>query len=215
MNTTPLARRLPADVSLHAAVYDSADAFIWQEWLSDEERARLDEFGAASRRHEFIAGRAAARRLLANLLDIDPSQVSLRQSDGGAVIVEESEWSVSIAHSNHRALAAAAPYRIGVDLEHIEPRNPDVARFLLRPDERERLHELPYEWNRSLLLCWTLKEAVLKARRTGFRSSPKALHLEIRPEDQTAVIDDADGTAWRLHFAELSGYWASVGMRSS
>jgi 4'-phosphopantetheinyl transferase len=126
------------------------------------------------------------------------------------VDVVGTNWRVSISHSGPHALAAAARHRIGVDLEHIEPREPAISRFLFAPEDRGLVDALPYPSDAALILCWTLKEAVLKARRTGFRTSPKELSLRVQPERETALIEGEDGGRWTVLFSRLADYWGAV-----
>jgi 4'-phosphopantetheinyl transferase len=210
MTIDALTDRLPPTVGLRAVAYEAGRAPEWLDWLSAEERACLDTFGAESRRREFLAGRAAARGLLAGRLRVGPGQVPLRRADDGAVDVVGGEWRVSIAHSGARAVAACAHHPVGVDLERIQARDPAVADFLFAPAERDWPDRLPYAPDAALVLCWALKEAVLKARRSGFRVSPKALRLAVEPSSERAHIRVEGGTEWELAYARLDGFWAVV-----
>lgn len=208
---------LPGGVRLRGATYDPAREAAWTSWLSDEEAARRRSFGAAKRRREFLAGRAAARALLAEALGCAPDAVPLRTAGDGGVDVAAGDWRLSIAHSGPHAVAAVDRRPVGVDLEAIKPRNPDLAGFLFAPGEREVPARLPYDESASLVLCWALKEAVLKARRSGFRLSPKKLSLRVAPCRRRAVVHlDAPGAgaegekeAWRLAYARVSDSGAS------
>lgn len=212
MTTDALSNRLPSGIRLRGVTYDERKAFRWRRWLSEAERACMEGFGAERRRREFLAGRAAARQLLADCLATHPSAVPLRRADDDAVNVEQEDWHVSIAHSDETAIAACARHRIGVDLERIQPRDPGIADFLFRPEDRGLVDRLPYEDDASLILCWTLKEAVLKARRSGFRTSPKALHLSVQPDEETATAQLPPGERWQLFYARLGEYWAVVAL---
>lgn len=172
----------------------------------------MSEFGAAVRRREFIAGRAAARALFADVLKVSPSAVPLRQADDGGVDVERDEWHVSISHSDEHAVAACARHPVGVDLELVKSRDEGIARFLLHPQNRETglLENLPYDKEEALILCWTLKEAVLKARRSGFRRSPKTLRLEVTPDRQRATVHVQDGRVWSATYDRLEDLILSV-----
>jgi 4'-phosphopantetheinyl transferase len=97
-----------------------------------------------------------------------------------------------------------------VDLEHIQPRDPGVADFLFAPADRDWPGRLPYDANASLILCWVLKEATLKARRSGFRTSPKDLQLAVDPEAETARVRVEGGREWRLVYTRLDAYWGAV-----
>lgn len=210
MVSPPLASRLSPDVALLGGVYEEQKAARWRSWLSDEERDCIREFGANRRRQHFLTGRAVARRLLATQLSLRPPDVPLRRAEDGAVDVEGTDWWLSIAHSGDRALAVAARHRVGSDVERLKPRDPEVARFLLHPDERDLLDALPYDRNRALLLLWTLKEATLKGRRSGFRTSPKSLRLTVDAEAQSATAVVEEGGRWRISFAPWDDYWTSV-----
>lgn len=212
MRIDALADRLPAAVGLRAVTHDAAAAATWASWLSAEERECIAAFGAESRRREFVAGRAAARRLLAGRLSTPPAAVPLRRDPDGGVTVEAAPWHVSIAHSGPHALAACAPHAVGADLEQIQPRDPGIAEFLFRPADRGLVERLPYAADAGLILCWTLKEAVLKARRSGFRTSPKALRLTVAPASDTAAVRVDPNGRWHLHYARLDDYWAAVAL---
>ncbi|MEF8939339.1 MAG: 4'-phosphopantetheinyl transferase superfamily protein, partial [Salinivenus sp.] len=189
MQIDALSARLPPTVHLRSVTYDEVEARRWRTWISEEERTCIESFGARSRRREFLAGRAAARQLLASRLSTSPEAVPLRRHADGGVDVDADAWHVSIAHSGPHALAACAPHPVGVDLEQIQPRDPGIADFLFRPEDRGLVERLPYAFDAALILCWTLKEAVLKARRSGFRTSPKALRLAVDPEAETAAVE--------------------------
>jgi 4'-phosphopantetheinyl transferase len=210
MRGDALANRLPWSVSVSVVTYSEEVAPVWRNWLSAEEEACIASFGAEKRRGEFVAGRAAARQLLATHLDVAPAQVPLRRAEDDAVDVEVPDWHVSIAHSGPHALAACARHHLGADLEHIEPRDPAITRFLFAPEDRGLVEALPYDADAALILCWVLKEATLKARRSGFRTSPKDLHLTVDPEAETARVEVAEGGRWTLVYARLDGYWGAV-----
>jgi 4'-phosphopantetheinyl transferase len=214
MNIDALTDRLPASVGLRAVTYDAAAASEWTSWLSPEERDCIATFGAENRRREFVAGRAAARQLLAGPLSVAPAEVPLRRDADGGVSVRRTDWRVSIAHSGPRAVAACARTAVGVDLERIQPRDPDIAAFLFRPADRGLVERLPYGPNAALILCWSLKEAVLKARRSGFRTSPKDLRLTVDPASETARVEIEEGRSWHLFYARLEGYWTAVALPS-
>ncbi len=210
MTVHPLARLLPSSVFLRGLTYDETEAALWREWVSDEEQACIDSFGAEKRRREFLAGRAAARDLLAERLDTTPARVPLRRAADDAVDVEGADWDVSIAHSGPHAIAACARHPIGADLDHIQPRDSAIERFLFAPEDRGLVDALPYDADAALVLCWTLKEAVLKARRSGFRTSPKDLQLTVQPEAHSARVDVEEGKRWTLSYARLDEYWGAV-----
>jgi len=218
----------------------SARRDTWRTWLSGEELACLDTFGSEKRRREFIAGRAAARSLLARHLACDPTDVPLRIAEDGAVDVSPASVSaspsaspgapihLSIAHSGPHAVAVISEEPVGVDLEAIVPRDAGLERFLMAPAQRGLIEGWPYARDEALVLAWALKEAVLKARRSGFRLSPKKLHLTLNDTGSEhegrgeATISVEGDTTWsvlfeRLRFTEDAGarsFWCAVGVEN-
>lgn len=204
--------QLPPTIALRIAASAASDASA-PACLTPEERERLVAFGSAKRRREFALGRATARALLAERLALDEAAVPLRVGEDGAPEVEGALLHLSIAHAStpERSVAAVAvaPHAVGVDVEVIRPRRPDLHRFLLHPDEGELLEALPCERDAAQVLLWTLKEAVLKARRSGLRTSPKAVCLALEPDEGTATAHLGE-EVWRLRYARRDGYFVAV-----
>ncbi|PEN12858.1 hypothetical protein CRI94_12705 [Longibacter salinarum] len=223
------------DVQLQAVAYDDDRAATWRTWLSVEERSCLETFGAEKRQREFIAGRAAARDLIGKEEEIDPADVRLKVADDGAVDVPDLMWHLSIAHCGPHAVAALSPTPVGTDLEAIAERDAGLERFLMHPEDERLLATLPYEHDASLILVWTIKESVLKARRSGFRTSPKKLNIDVGvhsgdvvegmsvekenapPMTGQAFVTVDDGGVWKVAYTrvdpdegEKDTYWWSV-----
>lgn len=201
---------LEGDITYRWLTFTDGRMASWKQMLSAEERQRLDCFGHAGRRREFVTGRAAVRSLLGNRLGCPPEQVPLRVTASGALDVQHAPHHVSLAHSGPHAVAVAAAHPVGVDLEQIAPRDAGVDRFLLHPNETELLDALPLDRDRGLILIWTLKEATLKGLRTGFRLSPKKIRLEVYLDQHRATAFVNDDQQWQLRFAEREGYYWSV-----
>lgn len=202
--------KLPDDIAIRWVTYDPARAAAFEALLSVEEQARMAAYTLAKRRREFALGRAAARILLAERLGHPPADIALAVTEGGCVEVVEADLHLSIAHSGEHAVAAVAERVVGIDLERIQPRHPDLPRFILHPDEYDYYEALPLDATRSPVLYWTLKEATLKALRTGFRLSPKKLQLDIDLAAQSAQVTLEDGQSLSARFAEQEGCYVAV-----
>lgn len=96
--------------------------------------------------------------------------------------------SLSITHKKHMAIAIAARSQLGVlgvDLEELEPEREGIARRILRPEEQERIEQLPPDrrWT-AIVLRFSIKEAIYKAlapklqRYIGFEEASVALHTD-------------------------------------
>ncbi|MEP0548382.1 MAG: 4'-phosphopantetheinyl transferase superfamily protein [Rhodothermales bacterium] len=204
---------LPDDIALRLAVHEAA-APLSLDALPPGERDRVGGFGSEKRRREFALGRTTARALLADHLAVAAPDVPLRVAADGAPELDGGRLHVSIAHAatSERTLAAAAvsPRPVGVDLEVIRPRRADLYRFMLHPDEYGLLETLPHDHDAAQILVWTLKEATLKAMRTGFRVSPKKLRLSVDPERQAATVSVEEGGSWSLVYDQRDGCFVAV-----
>lgn len=204
---------LPDDISLRLSACPASAAPLLTG-LPAAERAQAAAFGSAKRRREFALGRSTARALLAEHLALAEPDVPLRIGEDGAPEVEGTDLRLSIAHASTAersfAAAAVAPHPVGVDLEVIRPRRPDLYRFVLHPDEYGLLDTLPHGHDAAQVLLWTLKEAALKAMRTGFRCSPKKLRLTVEPGRRAGGVRVEDGGTWALRYAEGDGFFVAV-----
>lgn len=207
-------RNLPSDITFRHLRFDPADIDKWEVLLSSEEALRADAFPRTKRRNEFVLGRAAARLLLSERMTEPPDAVRLEVAESGAVDVMGTDLHISIAHSGEHAVAAAAPRHIGVDIEGIQARHSDLARFMLHPEERHLIDAIPLDDERTHILCWTLKEATLKAMRTGLRVSPKKLRLDLDLEAEQARVHVEGGETWTVQFEEWDGYYVAVAFRA-
>ncbi len=201
---------LPDDIWLRRMTFDAAQTRVWLRLLSADERARYDAFPVEKRQREFLLGRVALRTLLADRLDRPPAAIRLEITDEGAVEVPGAALHVSIAHSRDRAVAAASPRRVGVDLEHVTTVKPEVVDFVLQPDEQALLDTLPMDRDRAFILCWTLKEAALKALQTGFLRSPKKVRLAIDPDAWQATATAWDESVWTVCYTPGDDAFLSV-----
>lgn len=200
---------LPSAIRSCRLTYASERMRAWERLLSEEERARRASFGHPKRRRQFTLGRAAARQLAGKVFDVPPETVPLVVAEDGAVELKGRDAVLSIAHGGPHAMAVLAPCPIGADLERIQPRHPELPRVLLHPEEADLLERLPLDRERAVILCWTLKEAVLKAQRTGLRCSPSALRLEVDVEAQQATVFEEE-CAWSARFAARDGFYFTV-----
>jgi 4'-phosphopantetheinyl transferase len=198
---------LPDEITLRFATGLASAPPLLAE-LSEEERARAASFGSEKRRRAFALGRATARRLLAEQLGVPPGIVPLAIAPDGAVEVPGLHLSLAHTATESRtvAVAAAGPRPLGVDVEVLRPRRPDLYRFLLHPEEYPLLDLLPHGPELAPVVLWALKEAVLKAQRTGFRISPKQLRLTLDPEGApSGTVRVEGGGVWAVRYAEWEG----------
>ncbi len=188
----------------------SADDEVQLGILSAEERIRYDAMRHPRSRRHFLLGRIALRTLLAHRLGMGLADVPLVQAADGGVDVVGSSLKVSIAHAGGCAVAAAGPMAVGVDLEPIRTRSAALESFMLHPSERAEYHTLPLSTVDRRILYWTLKEAVLKALRTGFRRSPKHIRLVLNVGEGNGLALLDDRTPLAVSFGERNGFCVAL-----
>lgn len=201
---------LPPDISCRQIAYDARKAGVWRRLLSKEEQARWEEFAFEKRRREFLLGRVAARTLLSERLGLAPEAVPLQTASDGAVEVVGNGCAVSIAHSGDEAAAAVAPRAVGVDLERIAPRRRGIERFIFHPKERDLPRKLPLARADALTLCWAVKEATLKALRTGLQLMPSKLRLDLDLAARAAIVEVEARGIWQVRFDRRGDFYLAV-----
>ncbi|WP_412067821.1 4'-phosphopantetheinyl transferase family protein [Rubrivirga sp. IMCC43871] len=199
-------------------VFDADDARA-HAVLSADERERMATFASPARRQQFRLGRLAARTLAGEAARIDPGAVDLAVAADGAPTLPGAY--LSIAHTGRAgataALAAVSTRPVGVDLERVATRRPDLWRRILHPEEYVLLEALGGPTNNTQTLLWALKESVLKAQRTGFRAGGKSVRLALAadgaPPDRGTATATSDAGAWSLAFGREGDLWVAAAWR--
>lgn len=184
--------------------------------LSPTERQRLATFSHPDRRAGFVLGRTAARTLLAERLGCAPQDAPLAVGADGAPRVTGEPLFLSIAHAGRGGVmggAIVAERPVGLDLERITPRNPGLWRRMLSSDEFALFETLGGSSDEAQTLLWSLKEAVLKGRRTGLRAGMRSVTLSgLDTDRQRLRATDADGGLWRLAYRREGDLWVTVAL---
>lgn len=148
--------------------------------LTPGERERAKAKRITKKRHEYIAGQASLRTLLARQLDIDPMQVKYERGPKGKPYLSETAHTDSprvqfnISHSGAMVMVAMTlDAELGVDVEwHNERTDPDrVARRAFCEAERHVMSALaPSAKREHFFALWTCKEALVKCTGLGIHS---------------------------------------------
>jgi 4'-phosphopantetheinyl transferase len=124
-----------------------------------------------------------------------------------------------MSHSGDRALVAlTAEGRVGVDLEVVRdvPDAPRIAERFFSNEECAALDALGREaWRGAFFLCWTRKEAFIKALGAGLSHPLDAFAVTVSPYAPARLLraDGVDGgpSAWSLRdLSGLPAYAAAV-----
>jgi phosphopantetheinyl transferase (holo-ACP synthase) len=137
--------------------------------LDDRERRRAATIRHPDARVRFVTAHATLRRLLAELLDADPTTFRItadRRGRPGGI----SGWSISLAHTHDAVVVAAGrEVEVGVDIERLDrERVPPVERWCTSAEVSAC--RVRGAGARGLTMrLWTGKEALAKAAGIGMR----------------------------------------------
>lgn len=182
-----------------------------EDLRSESERSAFRTFRSVRRRREWVAGRGAARRLVASVLQEPFDEVEIVPSPAGPPRARrrgsDLPLTLSLAHGGEWLLCAVRPGTtgapLGVDVEPLVHRRREVLWRALNGQEIERLaaqapDRLPLD---GLLQIWTIKEAVLKATARGLRLSPRRVSVGAWPAlgrfaPSSVLFDGRPAQAW-------------------
>ncbi|MBV8073268.1 MAG: 4'-phosphopantetheinyl transferase superfamily protein [Acidobacteriaceae bacterium] len=140
--------------------------------LSPEERERAGRFHFEHLRTSYIAAHGAVRILLERYSGIPAAEIQYRFGPKGKPSIwPAGSLEFNLSHSGFVMLVAVAfGCQLGVDLEQVRPvpELRDIARRFFCEEEVAELETLPVdEQERAFFICWTQKEAYLKATGEG------------------------------------------------
>lgn len=219
---------LPAaqvDVWLVPAVADSAKVEqMAGDWLSAEERARLDSRRLPKGRDMFLLTRVVLRRLLsAYCPEVAPQQWQLGRSAEGrpCVLGPVSAPAFNLSHTDSvLVLVFAAQGEPGIDIEQLD-RQLDAGalsqRYFSRA-EHQALTSLPREQQLDRFLrLWTLKEACVKANGLGLAQALRDFEFALGDARELMFYPAPHETPphryWRLWSMTLADIRFAVALR--
>ena len=179
---------------VHAREFPSlAQGIAWPDLLSPREEKILTGLGHAPRRRKWLMGRAAAKRLVCDMLGegrVADKKVSvLNQPSGEPFVLIEGKggWgrAISISHRSEVGMAAAPldeSARIGADIETIEPRDPALVRQFYTDVEAQLVEAAGQDRDEIVSRIWSAKEAVLKLLGLGLRIDTRGVVVNLDSE---------------------------------
>ena len=179
---------------VHAGEFPSlARGQAWPDLLSPREEKILAGLAMVPRRRKWLMGRAAAKRLVREMLAseaVPESQISvLNQPSGEPFVLIEGRggWgrAISISHRSEVGMAAAPldeAARIGADVETIEPRDPALIRQFYTDGEAEIVDARGMDRDEIVARIWSAKEAVLKLLGLGLRIDTRGVVVNLTGE---------------------------------
>ena len=191
--------------------------------LAADEQARAERFYFQRDREHFIVARGMLRSLLGFYLNKAPECLSFRYSSHGkpALAWESGGDAVrfNLSHSHGVALYAVTRGReVGIDLEYIRSdlEVEQIAERFFSRREIATLRALPIDLRTyAFFLCWTRKEAYLKARGEGLSLPLDQFDVSLIPGEPAALLsthrDSHEALRWSLQeLTPTPGYAATL-----
>jgi 4'-phosphopantetheinyl transferase len=186
--------------------------------LSQDEKQRASRFLFPRDRDHFAAARGILRELLGKYAAISPAQLEFQYGDRGKPSLrtknDESPVHFNLSHSRGLAVYAFARNReLGIDLEPIRPEfaGEGIAERHFSPQELKEWRRLtPGLRAEAFFLCWTRKEAYVKARGGGLQIPLASFSVTLTPGQPEQLLS-VDSARWRLRsFQPAPGYAAAI-----
>jgi 4'-phosphopantetheinyl transferase len=202
-----------------------AIAASFEQVLAPDERDRAARFHFDPLRHSFVLAHGALRMLLGRYLNTSPATIRFEYgSKGKPALAPRTSLDFNMSHSGGLVVFAfTRGCEIGVDLEQIhsiEDMHTIADRFFC-PEEAAELMSLPVnQREHAFFLCWTRKEAYIKAIGDGLSAPLNDFRVTLRPTQPARFIHLAHDTntaqEWMLHDLQLaSNYAAALAYRGS
>jgi 4'-phosphopantetheinyl transferase len=184
-------------------------------WLSADERLRADRFVFPRDREHFVVARGRLRELLGTYLQRPPHSLEFRIGQYGKLsLADRTDLRFNLTHSYGLALYAFAMNReLGIDVEKIRPEfvSEGIAERYFSEAEQNELRELPADLRTgAFFLCWTRKEAYVKAHGGGLQIPLESFDVSLTP-GKPETLRSADSERWNLRsFEPAPEYIASL-----
>jgi 4'-phosphopantetheinyl transferase len=191
--------------------------------LAPDECGRAGRFRFEHLRNSFTLARGALRILLGRYLNMSAPGIQLSYGPNGKpAVAAPARVEFNTSHSGDVAVFAfAGGSEIGIDLEEIRPlpEMRSLAERFFCPAETDDLMSLPVDQRElAFFLCWTRKEAYLKATGKGLSTPLDAFRVNLRPGEPASLIhidrNTSAAQAWTLHNLNVApGYAAALAYR--
>ncbi len=179
-------------------------------FIAEEENAYLQKVTAEKRRSDFVRGRKAAKLAISMVSGCDPLEVSIVDGCFRQPIVKSNgeflPIQVSLSHTEGVAVAIAFPMDllVGIDIEQIKPRGIEKFSEYVSNQEIGLYRSLNFDEQTSFVVAWTVKEALLKAFKTGLGSDIEFAGIKSVMANQGSVSSE-----FRHHHVFKAVSWVS------
>jgi 4'-phosphopantetheinyl transferase len=174
-----------------------------RSYLNEEEVSRAARFVFPRDRDHFIVGRGRLRELLGKYQHCPPNAVQFKTGRYGklSLVDDGNPLRFNLSHSHGLALYGFCMGReIGIDTEKIRPEfaGEEIAQRYFSTVEQRELAELPKELrDTAFFLCWTRKEAYIKAHGDGLQIPLDSFDVSLKP-GEPEKLRSMDSGRWSM-----------------
>jgi 4'-phosphopantetheinyl transferase len=197
----------------------SAVAERFEPLLGADEKSHAARFRFDHLRCSFIIARGVLRTLLANYLNISPINIQFKYgARKKPALPPPASIDFNMSHSGGLAVFAfTVGCEVGVDVERIRPLQDaqDIAdRFFCSEEAAELMSLSADQREHGFYLCWTRKEAYIKAIGDGLYAPLDGFRVTLQPSQPARFMHIAHDTnaakAWTLHDLQLAPSYAAA-----
>ncbi len=181
--------------------------------LSADERERADRFRTEKLRTRYCVAHGVLRHVLAAKLGRAPADFGFECGQAGKPAISSRHGPAAphfnLSHSEDMALIAISGHQpVGIDIER-HRKGIDVTMLAERyfaPGEARQIRSLPgTQQTHAFLVCWTRKEAYLKATGAGLSAALDSFEVSVRSGETPRLLTVAGDpqAASRWHLADL------------
>lgn len=190
--------------------------------LSSDETERARRFRLPHDRQRFILRHGLLRAILSGYLGMPSALLRFDYSSYGrpALHTEHHKSSLhfNLSHSHQMALIAVVlDGCVGIDIErvHTDFDHQRIATQFFSLAEQEQLRDVaPDERARAFFMCWTRKEAYIKALGMGLSIPLAQFDVSLRPDQAARILAARNGLPgaedWRLYHLEPAGDYTAA-----
>jgi 4'-phosphopantetheinyl transferase len=185
-------------------------------YLSKDEVSRVERFVFPRDRDHFIVARGRLRELLGKYLHCPPNAVQFKTGRYGklSLLDDRDLLRFNLSHSHGVALYGFCMGReLGIDTEKIRPgfAAEGIAERYFSAAEQRELAGVPKELrDTAFFLCWTRKEAYIKAHGDGLQIPLDSFDVSLKP-GEPETLRSLDSGRWNMRsFAPAPEFVAAI-----
>ena len=191
---------------------------LFESILSADEAERAARFHFEVDKNRFIVAHGALRNILSRYLQNNSAKLTFSLNQYGKPTLVNSTLEFNLSHSGEFALVAVTQGRkVGVDVERIRQgiSSHVIAQQYFSKAEVAELQSLPLEQRESaFFICWTRKEAYIKAQGLGLSLPLESFDVSLTP-DHPAILratrpDPKESARWRFLSLDVDSNYAGA-----